>query len=96
MLVGAGGQLVHGNAIGQLIRRYDGVRQFRFIQHSPTSATLLLALMVPDDALPTQVTSEVQALFPDTAIRLEIVEHIPPAASGKMRYTIREFPLHDR
>lgn len=96
MLVGADGQLVHGNAIGQLIRRYDGVRQFRFIQHTPEQATLLLALASPGSAPSMQIVSEVQSLFPDAEIQIKIVDSIPPAASGKMRYTIREFPLHNR
>lgn len=93
MLVGAGGVLVHGNAIGQLIRRYDGVRQFRFIQHAPERATLLLALAAPGAAPTMQIVGEVQALFPGAEIRLKVVGQIPPAASGKMRYAIREFPL---
>ena len=96
MLVGADGQFVHGNAIGQLIRRYDGVRQFRFIQHTPEQATLLLALASPGSAPSMQIVSEVQSLFPDAEIQIKIVESIPPAASGKMRYTIREFPWHNR
>jgi len=96
ILVGANGQLVHGNAIGQLIRRYDGVRQFRFIQHTPECATLLLAPVSPNSAPSMQIINEVQTLFPGVDIRLQIVDSIPPAASGKMRYAIREFPLNRR
>ena len=93
MLLGENGQIVHGNVIGQIIRRYDGVRQFRFVQHSPTSATLFLALSEPDTAPTMQIVSEIQKLLPSTKIDVQFVDSIPPTASGKMRYAIREFPL---
>jgi len=94
MLLGENGQIIHGNVIGQIIRRYDGVRQFRFVQHSPNSATLFLALSDSDTAPTMQIVKEIQTLFPTTKIEVQFVNSIPPAASGKMRYTIRTFSLH--
>ena len=93
MLLGENGQIVHGNVIGQIIRRYDGVRQFRFVQHSPASATLFLALSEPDTAPTMQIVSEIQKLLPSTKIDVQFVDSILPTAPGKMRYAIREFPL---
>lgn len=93
MLIGAGGALVHGNAVGQLIRRYPGVRQFRFVQHAPDRGTLLLVLAEPGGAPTMQIVRELQALLPETRIELRVTDQIPPAPSGKMRYTVREFPL---
>lgn len=93
MLVGANGQIVHGNVVGQLVRRYNGVRQFRFVQHSPTSATLMLVLASSGKVETDQIVRELATLFPDTKIELQIVNEIPPTASGKMRYAVREFSL---
>ena len=92
LLVCRDGQLVHGNVVNQLIRRYQGIRQFRLIQHNRQQATLLL-LMEPDAALEEKVRKEVEGVLPGISVRTELVDDIPPAASGKARYTIREFPL---
>lgn len=93
LLVGRGGALLHGNLIGQLLRPLPFVRAFQFRQHTPRTATLSLVPM-PGGAIDRSAfLPALQRMFPETAITVEQVSSIPPAASGKMRYAIREFPL---
>ena len=93
LLVGKAGALVHGNLIGQLLRPLSFVRSFQFRQHTPQTATLAIVPMPGESIDPTAFMPALQGIFPDTEITIKTVDQIPPAASGKMRYAIREFPL---
>ena len=93
LLVIQGGTLVHGNLIGQLLRPLPGIQSFQFRQHTPSSATLLIVPLpgaAPD--LP-GMTKLLSHHLPGIAIHTETVAHIAPSPSGKVRYSIREFPL---
>ena len=93
LLVGKAGALVHGNLIGQLLRPLSFVRSFQFRQHTPQTATLAIVPIPGESIDPTAFMPALQGIFPDTEITIKTVDQIPPAASGKMRYAIREFPL---
>lgn len=94
LLLGPGGTLVHGNVIGQLLRPLDNLAAFQFRQHSPRSATLYLVKADPDRPLDEpSVRALLAKVLPDTAVTVRYVPQIPPAASGKQRYAIRECPL---
>ena len=93
LLVGKAGALVHGNLIGQLLRPLSFVRSFQFRQHTPQTATLAIVPMPGESIDPSAFMPALQGIFPDTEITIKTVDQIPPAASGKMRYAIREFPL---
>jgi len=93
LLIGRDGVLVHGDLVGHILRPLTWVRAFQFRQHSPIAATLFIVVMpgkelVKDDFFPT-----LQGIFPNTKITIQEVDHIEPAPSGKMRYSIREFNL---
>ena len=83
MLLGENGQIVHGNSIGQILRRYDGIRQLRFVQHSLTSTTLFPVLSESDAVPIPQIVSELQNLLPVTKIGVCFDKSILPTASGR-------------
>ena len=92
LLVAEGGRLVHGNFANQIIRDYPMVNGFQLIQHTPGTATLRLAgdpEAIPADA----IVSLIEKNLPGVSIATEYVDKIDPAPSGKIRYSIREFPL---
>jgi len=88
------GRLVHGVAFANCIKRVQEVEAFQIIQSAPDKAKVLL---VTRDGLEPpglkSVKNDYQVLLPGTKISYELVESIPPAASGKIRYTVREFSL---
>ena len=94
LLIGPGGTLVHGNVIGQLLRPLDGLEAFQFCQHTPRSATLYLVKAIPERPLDEpSMLAQLARVLPDTAVTIQYVSQIPPSASGKRRYAIRECPL---
>lgn len=96
LLLGRDGTLVHGNAVGQLLRGVAGIRAFQFRQHTPESATLLLTGTPPDAEALARILAQLHTLLPDTQVRVTYAADIPPTASGKRRYAIREFPLEKK
>jgi len=95
LLIGRDGMLVHGDVIGHILRPLPWVRAFQFRQHTPASATLFIVVM-PGQALKREeFFPTLQGLFPETEIKIQEVQQIALAPSGKVRYSIREFPLPD-
>lgn len=93
LLVGAGGALIHGNLIGQLLRPLPGIQSFQFRQHSPGAASLLLVPLPGTTPDTEAILSLLHQHLPSISVRLEQVSRIPLSPSGKVRYAIREFPL---
>ncbi len=95
LLIGRGGMLVHGDLVGHILRPLKWVRAFQFRQHSPTSATLFIVVMPGQKLIKEDFMPALQDVFPETNIKITEVDHINPAPSGKMRYSLREFQLAD-
>jgi len=93
LLIGKGGTLVHGDILGHIMRPLNWVSAFQFRQHSPTSATLFLVVLPGQKLIKEDFMPALREAFPDTDVEIVEVDHIDPAPSGKMRYSIREFPL---
>ncbi|USG64257.1 phenylacetate--CoA ligase family protein [Brevibacillus ruminantium] len=96
MFVSTNGTFVHGHFINHIIRSLDGFRTFQLVQHAPDRLTLRLVKhdekFQPEDEL-TVLAGIRSALGGDVSIAVHYVEQIPPTASGKTRYAIRECPL---
>ena len=93
LLVGHDSALLHGDVVAHILRELPSVRGYQFVQHSPERATLYLVPMPGAQIDPNEFMDGFRAKFPDAEIEVRTVDKIQPAASGKMRYTIREFPL---
>ena len=88
------GHLVHGVAFANCIKRLAEVEAFQIIQSAPDKAKVLLVTSNGQEPPGLKsIKNDYQVLLPGTQISYELVDHIPPSASGKIRYTIREFPL---
>ncbi len=95
ILLAADGSLVHGDIISDAARKRIRIRQARFIQHTPMTATLMLSGDV-DEELGQDMISQIKLrLGQDMDIKLQIVDEIKPLPSGKQRYSLREFDLRD-
>jgi phenylacetate-CoA ligase len=90
------GHYVHGHYFNHIVRGMEGFRTFQIIQHEPDRLSLKL-VKHPEKYSPAEeeqlITGIRQAL--GDAIRLDVqhVDEIPPSASGKFRYAIRQFSL---
>jgi len=96
MFLTASGQYVHGHFFNHIVRSMESFRTFQIIQHEPDRITLKLVR----DPVRYRRDEEQQLLerIRDVLGRgihlaVEHVPEIPPAASGKVRYAIRQFPL---
>ena len=91
------GRFVHGVAFANCIKRLPEVEAFQIVQLAPDEAKVLL--VTRDGQEPPGldgVKADYQALLPGTRISYQLVDKIPPSASGKIRYAVRQFPLpHD-
>lgn len=88
------GRFVHGVAFANCIKRLPEVEAFQIRQRAPEHAHLLL--VTKDAAEPPGlpgVLRDFQVLLPGSEITWELVQNIPWSGSGKLRYTVREFPL---
>lgn len=94
MFVTVDDRLVHSLAFVRLARVHQSVAQFQIIQHAPESATL--RVVRNDDARVDDLGDfvlQARGLLPGTDIEVLTVDVIPPTASGKACYALREFPL---
>ena len=88
------GKLVHGNFINQLSRKYQTLAQFQLVQHDPTHADLKVVLKEGAGHQELEpFTKDVASFLPGVTVAPTVVDAIPVSASGKFRYSIREFPL---
>lgn len=94
IFVTTAGRFVHGVAFANCIKRLREVEAFQIIQSAPDRAKVLLVTANGEEPAGLGgIKTDYQVLLPGTTISYELVENIPPSASGKIRYTIREFPL---
>lgn len=87
------GTLVHGHAVSQLTRKYKSIIQFQMIQTDLEHGILRI---VHDHTAPHELpayTQDVRDILSGVEIEVLEVDHLEPSASGKFRYTIRQFPL---
>lgn len=91
------GTLVDGEFFTHLVYFRDWVEKFQFVQRSHDEVLLRLVTRRRDrtglQAELDQMAAQTRAaLGPAAVLRVEWVDEIPPAASGKYRYTISEVP----
>jgi phenylacetate-CoA ligase len=94
--VSQSGRLIHGIYWAHIVRNMNGIQQFQLIQHDLENVTLRI---VPN---PSSFDSkEVDTLVKDiyealgkVNVKIQYCDEIEPSASGKIRYSIREFPLN--
>ncbi len=94
MLMTPQGTLVHGHAFVRLARLRHAVRRFQITQHTPAKATLLVVKNPSAETDDTELfISQVRDMLPGTKVEALTVDDIPPTASGKHCYAVREFEL---
>ncbi len=90
------GKLLHGEFFTHLFYKVPGVSQFRVVQHTLHD---LLVQLVPGEGFDQQTvcTFLEQSIHqhgdPGFTIRFELHAHLPPASSGKYRFTVSHVPL---
>ncbi|HZG13881.1 MAG TPA: AMP-binding protein [Candidatus Bathyarchaeia archaeon] len=96
MFLSSHGHYVHGHYFNHIMRNLESFYTFQLIQHAPKHVSLKL-VKHPDKYDPAEeemfLASIRKALGDDVKIEVAHVDQIPPSASGKFRYAIREFPL---
>lgn len=91
--LGPDGQMVDGEYFTHLMYFRPWLRQFQVLQRSPSEVVYRVAC---ETEMPTTDREEIVAktrsvLGEGCAVEFERVETIAPSASGKLRYTIRDF-----
>ena len=87
-LTATDGRLIHGEYFTHMFYGQDNVKKFQLIQETLTQVTLKLVLKdqqaVELHAYRAQIQ---QALGQTVTVDIQLLEHIPPAASGKFLFT---------
>ncbi len=96
MFVLPDGSHINGHRFGilflQLEREGAAIEQFQIVQHAPERATLMLKRRENAPSKRIQLFEEsMAALLPGVEITTQFVDDIPATASGKIRYSRREF-----
>ncbi|NLD88082.1 MAG: phenylacetate--CoA ligase family protein [Clostridiales bacterium] len=94
LLVKRDGTLVHGHIVNHFAKLCHGIKQFRFVQKSVEYAELIVVKKESETDDCDKFVSDIKEAFPGLEVNVAIAEDIPAAKSGKMKYTIREFPLN--
>jgi phenylacetate-CoA ligase len=93
--VSPSGRLIHGEYFTHALYGHRGIRQFQFVQETPT--LYRLRIVKNADFQPSSleaVKRETELVLGQSAeIRFEFVENIPSAASGKWRFTVSNVSL---
>ena len=91
--LGPDGQMVDGEYFTHLMYFRPWLRQFQVVQRAPAEIVFRVALEaeVPASDREEIVAKTKSVLGEDCAVGFEQVEAIEPSASGKLRYTIRDF-----
>lgn len=95
MFISQQGRYVHGHYFNHIVRNMDSFRTFQIVQHEPNHLSLKL-VKEPSSYQPadeTRLLAGIHDALGDVSIQVAYVDHIPPSASGKTRYAIRECPL---
>ncbi len=90
------GKLLHGEFFSHLFYKVDGISQFRVIQKSRRD--LLVQIVPAQNFQEAKVFSYLRQAIsqhgdPEFEIHFELHSHLPPAPSGKYRFTISELPV---
>ena len=90
------GKLLHGEFFSHLFYKVDGISQFRVIQKSRRD--LLIQIVPAQNFQEAKVFSYLRETIsqhgdPEFEIHFELQSHLPPAPSGKYRFTISELPV---
>jgi len=94
IFVASNGSYVHGVYFCNLARSYPSIKQFQIIQK--TLQDVSLRIIKSDSFKEDEVRYYMDEIYKTMGrinIHLEYVDHIEPAASGKIRYSKREFPI---
>ncbi|MFU2158600.1 MULTISPECIES: phenylacetate--CoA ligase family protein [unclassified Caldisericum] len=96
VFVSQSGRLIHGIYWAHIVRNMNGIQQFQLIQHDLNNVTLRI---VPNPSLfdPKEVNNLVKRIYEalgNVNVQIEYCDEIKPSASGKIRYSIRNFPLN--
>lgn len=99
VIVAPGGRFIHGEFFTHLFYGAEGVRQFQVEQVTVPELVVRVAASSTDAFA--AIRDKVQPLIlehgdPAFLVRWEQVDHIPPAASGKYRFTLSRVPLTAR
>ncbi|HEX5592383.1 MAG TPA: hypothetical protein VFX35_03435 [Solirubrobacterales bacterium] len=91
--LGADGQMVDGEYFAHLMYFRPWLRQFQVVQRAPAEVVYRLACEAEIPAADREeiVAKSKAVLGESCVIEFEQVETIAPSASGKLRYTIRDF-----
>lgn len=86
----ASGKLIHGEYFTHILYGTNVVREFQFVQETPTLYRLLL---VADRGRASSLEPRwregiLEALGPGSEVLIEYVDCIPPLPSGKRRFTL--------
>jgi phenylacetate-CoA ligase len=94
-VVRSDGTVMHALAVIYVLRDFDAVGEFRFIQHAVDDVEILV---VPTSAWDQNAERRIAAgirarLGEQVRLAIRPVESIPPEASGKHRYVVSHVPL---
>jgi phenylacetate-CoA ligase len=91
--LGPGGQMVDGEYFTHLMYFRPWLRQFQVVQRAPAEVVYRVACEAEVPAADREeiVAKTKAVLGDDCAVEFEQVETIAPSASGKLRYTMRDF-----
>ncbi len=96
IFIAENGSYVHGVYFANLARSYPSIQQFQIIQHTREDITLkVIKSSGFKDTEMQQYMDAIQNTMGKVKIRLEYVDHIEASASGKTRYSKREFAIGD-
>lgn len=94
IFIAENGSYVHGVYFANLARSYPSIQQFQIIQHTREDITLkVIKSSIFKEAEIQQYIHTIQNTMGKVKIKLEYVEHIEASASGKIRYSKREFAI---
>ena len=88
------GRLVHGNVFNQLTRKYNNlITQFRITQKAEDYAELMIILADEGNRDVSAFAADIRDVIPGVEVEVKFVREITPTASGKSRYSVREFDI---
>jgi phenylacetate-CoA ligase len=94
IFIAENGSYVHGVYFANLARSYPSIQQFQIIQHTREDITLkVIKSNLFKESEMQQYIREIQNTMGKVNIKLEYVDHIEASASGKTRYSKREFAI---
>ena len=84
------GAIMHALSVIYVVREVEGVKEFKFIQHTVDRVEVLV---VPNDRWCAEMSKQIRyglsdRLGPEVMIEITVVDHIAADASGKYRYVV--------